>query len=160
LNLIRVMPAKGQGRFPSNGMAVFGFFAEAPMQASVFLARLIGPALLIVGVGILLNQNYYRGMTKEFVAGRPLFYLAAVIGVVAGLAIVLVHNVWELSWRVLITLFGWINLLRGALSILLPEQSFALGGRMMAGRNMPMIAGIVALILGLVFCYFGYVAKG
>ena len=130
------------------------------MQTSIFLARLIGPALLIVGIGILLNQTYYRGMTKEFVASRPLFYLAAVIGVLAGLAIVLVHNVWVLNWRVLITLFGWINLIRGALSILLPEQSFAYGGRMMAGKNMPMIAGAVALLIGLTLSYFGYVAKG
>jgi hypothetical protein len=130
------------------------------MQTSIFLARLIGPLLLIVGVGILLNQNYYRGMTKEFVASRPLFYLASIIGVVAGLAIVLVHNVWVLNWRVLITLLGWINLLRGALSILLPEQSFALGGRMMAGRNMPMIAAIIALLIGLTLSYFGYTAKG
>jgi hypothetical protein len=132
----------------------------ASMQTSIFLARLLGPALLVVGLGILLNQNYYRGMTKEFVASRPLFYLAAVIGVIAGLAIVLVHNVWVLNWRVLITLLGWINLLRGALSILLPEQSFALGGRMMGGKNMPMIAGAVALLIGLTLCYFGYVAKG
>jgi len=130
------------------------------MQTSIFLARLIGPALLVVGVGILLNQNYYRGMTKEFVASRPLFYLASIIGVLAGLAIVLVHNVWVLNWRVLITLFGWINLIRGALSILLPEQSFAYGGRMMAGKNMPMIAGAVALLIGLTLSYFGYVAKG
>ena len=153
------MPAKGQGRFPSNGMAFFAL-AEARMQTSIFLARLLGPALLVVGIGILLNRNYYRGMTKEFVASRPLFYLAAVIGVLAGLTIVLVHNVWVLNWRVLITLFGWINLLRGAFSILLPEQSFAFGGRMMANKNMPMIPGVVALLIGLTLCYFGFTAKG
>ncbi len=130
------------------------------MQTSIFLARLLGPALLIVGIGVLLNQNYYRGMTREFVASRPLFYLAAVIGVIAGLAIVLVHNVWVLNWRVLITLLGWINLLRGAFSILLPEQSFAFGGRMMAGKHMPMIAGVFALLIGLTLSYFGYTAKG
>ena len=130
------------------------------MQTSIFLARLLGPALLTVGIGILLNQNYYRGMTREFVASRPLFYLAAVIGVIAGLAIVLVHNVWVLNWRVLITLLGWINLLRGAFSILLPEQSFALGGRAMASKHMPMIAGVFALLIGLTLSYFGYTAKG
>jgi hypothetical protein len=133
-------------------------FVEAFVQTSVFLARLLGPALLIVGIGILLNQRYYRGMTNEFVASRPLFYLASIIGVIAGLAIVLVHNVWTLNWRVLITLLGWINLIRGALSILLPEQSFAYGGRMMAGKHMPMIAAVIALLIGLVLSYFGYLA--
>ena len=128
------------------------------MQTSIFLARLLGPALLLVGIGVLINQSYYRGMTREFVASRPLFYLASIIGIVGGLAIVLVHNIWELNWRVLITLLGWINLIRGAISVLMPEQSFAYGGRMMAGKHMPMIAGVVALLIGLTLCYFGYVA--
>lgn len=128
------------------------------MQTSLFLARLLGPALLLVGVGVLINQKYYRGMTREFVASRPLFYIASIIGIVGGLAIVLVHNVWTLNWRVLITLLGWINLIRGALSVLMPEQSFAYGGRMMAGKHMPMIAGVIALLIGLTLCYFGYVA--
>ena len=130
------------------------------MQTSIFLARLIGPALLIVGVGILLNQTYYRGMTKEFVVSRPLFYLASIIGVIAGLAIVLVHNVWTPDWRVLITLFGWLNLIRGAFSILLPQPSFAFAGRTVTGKYMPLAGSVFALLLGLTFCYFGYVAKG
>jgi hypothetical protein len=134
--------------------------AEARVQTSIFLARLLGPLLLLVGAAVLLNGSYYRGMTREFVASRPLFYLASIVGVVGGLAIVLVHNVWTADWRVLITLLGWINLIRGAASILLPEQSFAFGGRMIGSRNMPMIAGVVGLILGLLLCYFGYVAKG
>jgi hypothetical protein len=128
------------------------------MQASIFLARLLGPALLIVGIGVLLNQSYYRAMTTQFVASKPLFYLAAVIGVVAGLAIVLVHNVWTADWRVLITLLGWINLLRGAATILLPEQSYAFGGRMIAGKHMPMAAGVIAALIGATLSYFGYLA--
>ena len=130
-------------------------------KPSIF-PRGFGPAPLTVGIGILLNQTYYRGMTREFVASRPLF-----LSLRRGdrrhrreIAIVLVHNVWVLNWRVLITLLGWINLLRGAFSILLPEQSFALGGRAMAGKHMPMIAGVFALLIGLTLSYFGYTAKG
>jgi hypothetical protein len=126
------------------------------MQTSIFLARLLGPALLLVGASILINQAYYRGMTREFVASRPLMYLAALIGVLAGGAIVLVHNVWTADWRVLITLLGWINLVRGALSLLLPEQTFGFAGRFMAGRHMPMAAGIFAAVLGLILSFFGY----
>ena len=128
------------------------------MQTSIFLAKLIGPALLIVGIGVLLNQSYYRAMTTQFVASRPLFYVAAVIGVVAGLAIVLVHNVWTPNWRVLITLLGWINLLRGAVSILLPEQSFAFAARTVASKHMPMAAGAIAALIGATLSYFGYLA--
>jgi hypothetical protein len=128
------------------------------MQASFFLARLLGPALLIVGIGVLLNQSYYRAMTTQFVASKPLFYIAAVIGVVAGLAIVLVHNVWVANWPVLITLLGWINFLRGGVSILLPEQSFAFAARTVAGKHMPMVAGVIAALIGATLSFFGYLA--
>jgi ABC-type phosphate/phosphonate transport system permease subunit len=85
-------------------------------------------------------------------------YLAALVGVVAGLAIVLVHNVWTADWRVLITLLGWINLIRGVASLLLPDKTFALAGGFMASKNMPMAAGVFAALIGLILSYFGYVA--
>ncbi len=127
------------------------------MQASIFLARLLGPAMLIVGIGVLINQRYYRGMTNEFVASRPLFYIASIIGVVGGLAIVLVHNVWVLNWRVLITLFGWIHFLRGVVTVLFPAQAMEFAGRHIAASNrVPLIPGSLAVILGAIFCFYGY----
>jgi hypothetical protein len=139
LNLIRVTPAKGQD-----------------MQASIFLARLLGPAMLTVGVGILINQAYYRAMTRELVASRPMMFIVALIGVIGGLAVVLVHNVWTADWRVIITLLGWINLLRGLASLLLPEGTFDFAKGLMANKNMPMAAGVVMVLIGATLCFFGY----
>ena len=126
------------------------------MQTSIFLARLLGPALLTLGLSILFNESYYRAMTKQFVANKPLMYVAALVGVIAGLAIVLVHNVWTTDWRVIITLLGWANLLRGIASLLLPDNISALAKDLMANKKMPMPAGIVAGLLGAILCYFGY----
>ena len=128
------------------------------MYASIFLARLLGPALLTVGVSILLNQRYYRTMTQQLVASRPLMFIVALIGIVAGLAIVLVHNVWTADWRVIITLLGWINLLRGIASLLLPEATLDFAKGLMANKNMPMVAGVVMALIGATLGYFGYFA--
>ena len=38
------------------------------MQTSLFLARLIGPMLLIIGISILLNREAFRTMAGEFSA--------------------------------------------------------------------------------------------
>ena len=48
------------------------------MQTSLFLAKLLGPPLLIVGIGILINRAYYLAMTRQFVGSAPLMYLGAV----------------------------------------------------------------------------------
>lgn len=43
----------------------------------------------------------------------PVVYLSGVLMVVAGLAIVRVHNLWRRDWTVLVTLSGWFLLVLG-----------------------------------------------
>ena len=75
------MPAKGQDT----------------MQTSLFLARLIGPTLLIIGISILLNREAFRTMAGEFIASRALIYVAGVLAFMPALALVLAHNIWVAS---------------------------------------------------------------
>ena len=45
------------------------------MQASIFIARLLGPLLLAVGAGILINPSMFRTMGTEVVRSVTLVYL-------------------------------------------------------------------------------------
>lgn len=128
------------------------------MQTSAFLARLLGPLLLAVGAGILLNPKAFRSMANEVVRSVTLVYLFGLLDFAAGLAIVLTHNVWVASWRVLITLIGWLMLIRGAVRILIPETIMRYAAGIIGNKLLVPVAGTVTGILGLVFCYFGYVA--
>ena len=126
------------------------------MQTSVFLARLIGPPLLIVGIGILINRDYYLALTRQFVGSAPLMYLGAVVGMVAGLAIVLVHNVWAADWRVLITLFGWLNAIGGAVRLLAPAWVMQTGRAMLKRPYFVPLAAAIWVVAGSLFCLFGF----
>ena len=130
----------------------------ASLQTSIFLARLIGPLLLIVGAGILIHPKPFRGMVDEVVKSVTLVYLFGLIDFGAGLAIVLVHNVWLPNWRVLITLIGWLLLIRGAVRILIPDKIMPYGAKILRNKKTLPISGVVIGILGLVLCYFGYAA--
>src|SRR5260370_41908263 len=90
------------------------------MQTSLFLARLIGPVMLVVGLAVFANPRGFRGMSEEFLASRALMFLGGLIIMPVGLAIVLAHNVWTADWRVLITLFGWLTTIGGALLLFAP----------------------------------------
>lgn len=127
------------------------------MQVSVFLARLLGPLLLLPGVGLLVNPREFRTMATEVVGSITLIYLFGLFDFAAGLAIVLVHNVWTVNWRVLITLIGWLLLIRGAAH---SDHRHAGGLRQDCHRKKQLypVSGGVFVILGLVLCYFGYVA--
>jgi len=126
------------------------------MQTSVFLARLIGPVMLVIGVAVFFNQRAFRDMAEEFLASRALLFLSGLLIMSAGLAIVLTHNVWTADWRVLITLFGWINAIRGAARLLAPERVMRTGLTALRRPRSVSIAAAVWGVPGLLFCLLGY----
>jgi MFS family permease len=142
LNLIRVMPAKGQD--------------ISWMQTSVFLARLIGPVCLAVGIGLFANRLVYEELAREVLKSRALIYLTGLLSMTAGLAVVLSHNVWTADWRVLVTLLGWLAAIGGAVRIVLPQGTESIGRRVLEHPQGLTIAGVVWLALGAILSFFGY----
>ena len=128
------------------------------MMASIFLARLLGPVFLIVGASILFNPKVFRDIAAEVVRSVTLVYLFGFIDFAAGLAIVITHNVWLASWPVLITLIGWLLLIRGTVRVLIPETVMGYAAKVLGNKQLIPVAGVVTGIIGLVLCYFGYVA--
>jgi hypothetical protein len=126
------------------------------MQASVFLSQLIGPVMLAVGLAVFANQRAFRDMAEEFMASRALLFLSGLLIMPAGLAIVLTHNVWTADWRVLITIFGWLNTIGGALRLFGPLFVVKAGHAMLRQPYFTPIAAAVWVVLGLLFCFFGY----
>jgi hypothetical protein len=145
LNLIRVMPAKGQD-MPT----------IASPRISLFLARLLGPIFVAIAVGVLVNGAVFRAIAEESLRSHALIYLTGLFAITAGVAIVLNHNVWAGDWRVLITLFGWLAALGGAQRIIWPQWTEA-GIRWFLDRPTSLtVAGIIWLLIGAVLCFFGY----
>jgi hypothetical protein len=126
------------------------------MQTSAFLAQLIGPLLLVMGVGMAANADSYRTMAQEFLASRALIYIAGLLAFVPGLAIVLVHNVWAFDWRVIITLLGWLAVIGGIFRLVAPAQVQAMGSAMLAREGWLMGGGIAVGALGAVLTIMGY----
>ncbi len=128
------------------------------MGTSIFLARLIGPVGVIIGLGLLVNRRGVRAMAQEILRSRPLVFLFGLLDLVMGLAIVLTHNVWVASWPVIITLIGWIGIVRGTVRILAPDQVTAFGSKMIEHEGLLTGSAAVAIVLGLILSYFGYLA--
>src|SRR3977135_55987 len=101
------------------------------MTTSVFIARLIGPVMLVIGLAVLANQSAFRDMAEEFLASQALIFLSGLLIMPVGLAIVLTHNIWAADGRVMITLFGWLNAIGGAVRLFAPAYV------MQTGRAIP-----------------------
>jgi hypothetical protein len=126
------------------------------MQVSIFLARLLGPLLLVPGVSLLLNPKAFRAIATDLVRSLPLIYLLGFLDMAAGLAIVLVHNVWVADWRVLITILGWLLLVRGVVRQVAADRIVGYAAKLFRNKLTYPISGGVMVVLGLTLCYFGY----
>jgi hypothetical protein len=128
------------------------------MNTSIFLAKLIGPVMVAVGIGVFANGQIYRGLADEFLRSRALIYLSGLILMTAGLAIVLNHNVWVANWPTIVTILGWLAVIGGAIRIVMPQGTERVGRHVLRKDMNLKIAGAVWLALGALLCFFGYAA--
>jgi hypothetical protein len=126
------------------------------MATSIFLARLIGPVMALVGVSLIVNEAAFRKMAQEFLLSPALIFFSGMILMPAGLAVVLSHNVWTLDWRVIVTLLGWVAVISGALRIFAPDRATDVGKKLLNRKAFTTAAAAFWLVIGAVLSYFGF----
>ena len=127
------------------------------MALSIFLAKLIGPFFLALGLGLAFNRAAVRSVLDELSHSITLVFLGGVMTMPAGLAIVLAHNVWVADWPLLITLIGWLAVFSGAVRIISPQSAIQFGRKLYQQPNGALFSAAIWLVLGAILCFFGYV---
>lgn len=127
------------------------------MYPSQTIARLVGPVMAAVGIGMLVNQATYRE-AAQFVGGLPFIYFSGILALVAGLYILNVHNVWAPDWRSAVTAVGWFLTCVGAFRIVAPQFSSFVASAIIANGGFFIGAGIVLLGIGGFITFKSYVA--
>lgn len=89
------------------------------MDISVLLAKIWGIALIILASAYIVNQKEYTKKLSSF-AKSPLLFFTGIFAILLGVIHVVIHNVWTSDWRLLITLLGWIMLLKGIVRLFFP----------------------------------------
>ena len=126
------------------------------MQTSIFLAKLIGPILLAGALGLFVNGAGFRAMAEELAQSRALIFLSGLMVMSAGVAIVLVHNIWTADWRAAITIFGWLMAIGGFVRLAFPQIAEMKARAMLANPYSLKIGGAIWLVFGAIFVAFGY----
>ncbi len=130
------------------------------MDPAENIARLLGPVLAIIGIGMLTNGFVYREMAGQFLHLYPLIYLSGILALLAGLTILHAYHRWTRDWRSLITAIGWILACAGTFRILAPQFVTFVGGAILPHDGFFAGAGCVLLALGGFITFKGYVAEG
>ena len=127
------------------------------MQLSKLIARIASVVYLSASLGAFFSTNYYRKIAEDLFSNSALTYVTGFITVIIGFFIVTYHNTWAKSWIVLITILGWLAMVKGICLIAFPQFVRTLSERMLTDSSAK-IFPYAALCLGLLFAYFGFVS--
>ncbi len=123
---------------------------------TVFLARLFGLYCIIMAAAMLSRPDAFLTTVNAFVADAPLVFTISVFALFAGLALVLLHNYWSGgALPLIITLLGWLTLIKALLLLLLPSPRLtALYGTVSPASIL--ISGSLTLLLGIYLTVAGF----
>ena len=126
------------------------------METSVFIARLIGPILVVGGLTGFFTPKAIHEIAREFLASRALLFLAGFLALLAGLAIVNTHNVWIAGWPVIITIFGWLAVIGGIFRMGFPALTKSVAETMLARPAGLRVSAVIQLALGAYLMFVSY----
>jgi len=126
------------------------------MGSANFIAQIIGLLFCIDAVGVLVNTALYRRIVEEFIESPALCYLGGILALFFGLFILNFNNAWTADWTVIITIIGWLSVVKGVLLIVFPKVYPNFSNWMRMGDAMMRYMGIIYLLLGLFLTFKGF----
>ena len=126
------------------------------METSIFIAGLIGPILVVMGLTGLITPKAILEIAREFLASRAQIFLAGFLALLAGLAIVNSHNLWVAGWPVVITIFGWLAIVGGIIRIAFPGITKTIAEVMLARAAVLRVLAVAQVLLGAYLMTEGY----
>ncbi len=112
------------------------------------LSIIAGWFLIFWGIFLLLKFRKFSAIIEELINSKPLFYTVCSLYTLAGIIIVVLHNIWFIGPRLLLTLLGWAMLIEGATYCLLPHQWIKKWAKNFYHPNWWLTGGILSTILG------------
>ena len=90
----------------------------------MYLGKLLGLFTLITSFWLLAERQTAVSTIPALLGDRPAMVIFAIIALAGGLAIVLAHNIWSGGvLPILVTLIGWVMVIRGVLFLFLPPEA-------------------------------------
>lgn len=130
------------------------------MIVSIFLARVLGLYFIIVSLAVLFRFKYFQTAYDELVVSKANVLFGAVLSLIVGILIVVAHPIFIWNWRLLITVMGYLTLIKGIMLLFFPEYTIKFKRSMMSNRSLYFILIVIFLLIGLVFAYRGFVCPG
>lgn len=125
------------------------------MCLSIYLAQVIGLYLFLMSLAMLVHQQRFKKTMSDLHANMMLICLTGGLMLIAGLLIIVDHNIWMPDWPVLITIIGWILVLQGLMRLFVPDAYIKMS-KDMQGKVVYTLGCWVRLFIGIYLIWAGF----
>ncbi len=125
------------------------------MDYSILLAKIFGIYLIIVSLAMLLNRHSMRLIFHALNTEEVPFFSGFAI-LLVGLIIVFSHNIWTDDFRIVITLLGWMAVIKGAIRLIAPDVIVNMTKVVKKSPEIMMVSLILCLLLGMYLTVAGF----
>ena len=127
------------------------------MASTHFLAQLIGLLLLAAGASMLLRKALFLKALNDITGNSTSLFMAGIVLLLLGLSVVLIHNLWHAGFLpLLITLIGWILILRGLACMFVPGDGIARMIRWFRVEEFSWLYAMLVLAIGAYLTWAGF----
>ncbi|WP_139002321.1 hypothetical protein [Hyunsoonleella aestuarii] len=92
------------------------------MENSVFLAKFWGWYLIIFFLILSLNPKRIKQIFNDL-KDEKFLIVSSFMAIIVGLLNILLHNIWEPNYKLIITLIGWVSLFIGLSLFIFPKRT-------------------------------------
>lgn len=126
------------------------------MDLSIFLAKLFGIYFILLAIIYIFKKNEVRDLIKGIRDNRVMISFIGYLQIIAGLAIIITHNIFSLDFRGVITIFGYWLIVEGILYIVLPKKTLRKIINTFSNTFWYAGGSIIAIILGVYLVLNGF----
>lgn len=126
------------------------------MDASLFLARALSLYFIIISVSAFINRAYILNVMNEAINQPHILLFRGVLSLILGIILILMHNIWEMNWHILITLIGWLVFIIGVYRVLFPQVVIKFQKNILQSSHKYTIIVFIVFGLGVILGFLGY----
>lgn len=126
------------------------------MDVSLFLAKALSLYLLILSIPMIFHAENFTSIISGIFHNAAIQFVLGLNILIIGILLVISHNHWEASWIVVITILGWMSLLKGTLYVAFPKCSNAMLQKVINLKIWVRSSGVICCILGAFLGYMGF----
>lgn len=126
------------------------------MENALQIGAILGPFYLVVGLSILFYAKQWLKMAKDWHKDHTVLIVGGSMALALGLLVVNLYNVWAWNVWLIVTVSGWLMVVKALFYFLAPEDWIKPLMKTCANMNWLYFWSLVMIVAGAALSYYVY----